>query len=336
MLTTQFHPRRLLTMASILVAAILLTALLAAAATTQPATEEASLAVTVPKAAPPKTVNPHWNAAGCVTCHPTSQGKPRAIATGAVDALCLSCHDGEHAAAEIHPIARAASNKVPVPQAWPLVEGRIGCLTCHDVKQGCGKVTERPSSNSAFLRLASEDTPVGAFCVNCHQPERSPKFNPHLVMDANRQVQAERCGYCHNGPMETNTMKRTGNQNLRQSQLLLCRSCHPQHHEIAKSSHIGLKVKDDTLAFIRAREIVGLLNSPSDELVKQLRESKARPQFMLPAADGTLICTTCHNPHQAGTFPADSALSYRPMRAVNGRTVSPVRGEQFCHHCHAF
>jgi hypothetical protein len=81
--------------------------------------------------------------------------------------------------------------------------------------------------------------------------------------------------------------------------------------------------------------VIGLVApAPGADQVEQLKAAGAKPTLMRTAADGTITCTTCHNPHQAGVLPAGTALAYRPMRVVGDRTISPVRGEHWCNHCH--
>jgi hypothetical protein len=58
---------------------------------------------------------------------------------------------------------------------------------------------------------------------------------------------------------------------------------------------------------------------------------------MVPDKNGVVVCTTCHNPHQAGVFPPDSVLSFRAMKLTGKNSVaSPVRGQVWCRHCHDF
>ena len=50
-------------------------------------------------------------------------------------------------------------------------------------------------------------------------------------------------------------------------------------------------------------------------LLKELKDSGAKPTRLVPNRDGTITCTTCHNPHQYGLFPADSPLAYQAIRS---------------------
>ncbi|MGA2231484.1 MAG: hypothetical protein ABSH22_11340 [Tepidisphaeraceae bacterium] len=283
--------------------------------------------------------NPHWTKDGCSSCHTSGIGP---IAATAVTALCLTCHDGVHASDEAHPVGRAMTPALFDP-GWPTVNGTVQCLTCHDVKQQCDPTADRPQDNAAFLRQAAVPTniPAGAifeqppFCANCHLQTTIQKFNPHMMLEADKHTPiSQRCDACHDKPMNASATVRTGNASMRADQLVLCRSCHPRHKDISTNSHVQAAIPGDMLAYMRAREMTGLLNPPGEDLLKQLQSEGAKPTMMVPDDSGRIVCTTCHNPHEQGTFPADSILADRSLRLMKGHLITPVRGTLFCHHCH--
>jgi hypothetical protein len=253
------------------------------------------------------------------------------------DRACLRCHDGRSASAEAHPIGRPVSKDRTLPAGWPLAGGRLSCLTCHDVKNACIPHAARSDENANLLRgdaRVPRGTAGGEFCGHCHAPAESPKFNPHVMLTADRQAVTERCLACHSALPDSNAGARSGQPLLRASEIRICRSCHLRHKEQFNPGHLGAKVKPDMLAFIRAREVVGLAGPPGPELVAQLKAAGAKPTLMPLSADATITCTTCHNPHQAGVFPPGTPLAYRPMRVTGGHAVSPVHGDQWCSLCH--
>jgi len=284
------------------------------------------------------TPNPHWQADGCASCHKMVNDKPQAITAAAIDRTCLKCHDGEHASAEIHPIARPLDvNRYTLPPQWPLVEGRLSCVTCHDIRSACKALSDTPPQDPMFLRNRENVDLNNAanhdFCQYCHTSS-AKRFNPHLVLDSNQQVIENRCLFCHEKVPDHNSMNRSGNSQLRFPQIVLCKSCHPNHKEILKGGHLDVKVKDDFAAYMRAREIVGLLGEPSVALLTQLKAQHARPTHMYLEPDGGVMCATCHNPHPEGLFPIGSALYYRAMHVQDGRPISPVHEQSFCRNCH--
>ncbi len=279
-----------------------------------------------------KAVNPHWEAARCDQCHAIVGGVRQTIAPEKSDGICLSCHNGKSAGAELHPIGRAIAKDHAAPSGWPVIEGRIHCITCHDMKKACSATAARPVDNTAMLRgMGDGEKP---FCQNCHGADQFPKFNPHMMLTDKREVIEARCLACHTQTPDRTIKERTGNPLLRSDELLLCKACHRNHKEQFNPGHLGSKIKPEMLAFMRARELIGLAGAPGAELVTQLKNANAQPTMMHPAKGDTISCSTCHNPHQAGLLPMGTSLAYRPMRIVDGRTISPVRGENWCNHCH--
>jgi hypothetical protein len=154
-----------------------------------------------------------------------------------------------------------------------------------------------------------------------------------LQADGRTPIQ-QKCDVCHDKPMDNTAMVRTANPSLRADLLVLCKSCHPHHKDISPLEHLQTMVPTEMLAYMRARELTGLIDSPSPDLLKQLKTQKATPTLMMPDAQGRITCTTCHNPHQQGTFPPDSVLADRSLRLMKDHLITPIRGELFCRHCH--
>ena len=134
--------------------------------------------------------------------------------------------------------------------------------------------------------------------------------------------------------MANTAMVRSSDMALRADVVTLCRSCHPHHRDISQAGHILVAIPPSMLAYMRARELTGLLGQPSPDLLKQLTDDHAKPVYMVPDSEGRVVCYTCHNPHQQGTFPPDSVLEDRALRLRDGHLLTPVRGGQFCRHCH--
>jgi predicted CXXCH cytochrome family protein len=302
---------------------------------------------------PTAAINPHWTPDGCTACHQRSGDKTLPIAAESVTPLCVSCHDGQRASDEVHPINSSMTGRSGPNPGWPTVNGSLSCQTCHDTQQQCDPSAQRPVTNSAFVRQTLA-LPAGAatqpttapdiadldpvpFCDNCHAPQQTPKFSPHLMLAADQHTVIEqRCQVCHAKPMDRTATARSGDASLRSDQVTLCRSCHPHHKDISRAGHVGSTIAPDMLVYMRARELTGLINRPSADLITQLTTDKARPTLMVPDATGRIVCTTCHNPHEQGVFAADCVLADRELRLVGGHLLTPVRGATFCRRCHTF
>ncbi|HWB53983.1 MAG TPA: hypothetical protein VG722_07315 [Tepidisphaeraceae bacterium] len=274
------------------------------------------------------TPNPHWIRDGCGKCHQIVQGQTTPIGEEAITPLCLTCHDGTHAKAEPHPVGRTLEPGVMRIPPWPMVEGTVECQTCHDPRLACKTTGGEPAANANFLR--SSGTP---FCENCHRPSQTPKLDPHMMLIDGRPNESK-CTICHDKPMDNTAMVRTPDRYLRADVVMLCKSCHPHHKDISQAGHILATIPPPMLAYMRARELTGLLGQPGSDLIQQLIDQHAMPTRMVPDGQGRIVCYTCHNPHEEGTFPQGSVLEDRALRLREGHLLTPVRGSQFCRHCH--
>jgi len=96
----------------------------------------------------------------CVECHvgiPAEGSSPRKESNlrfgGDIVALCSSCHAKYR---HMHPVKIALSPDMKSPEDLPLdKDGKITCITCHDVMEGHGVVRKR--------RMVGR-----ALCLNCH------------------------------------------------------------------------------------------------------------------------------------------------------------------------
>jgi predicted CXXCH cytochrome family protein len=286
---------------------------------------------------PQKAPNPHWQKDGCGDCHAEKQGKHASIPADKADEICLKCHDGRRASMEFHPVGRVLDPAKYNKPAWPMPEGRLGCLTCHDMLPACSEKIDRPGVNRMLLRdFSAGRSHSQPFCQNCHKESTYQKLNPHIMLMADKdEIIEEKCLFCHESPQDRKQMTRTGKPALKHDQTTLCRDCHQQHKDPMIQGHIGLKLSDNNLAYMRIREQIGLNGHITPKMIETAKADHAKPTMMVPGADGTIVCSTCHNPHQYGVFPAGSVLGYRAMRlAGNGKPVSPVHGQMWCRYCH--
>jgi hypothetical protein len=106
--------------------------------------------------------NPHErkNPRACTVCHvtvPAEGSQPRRDGNlrfaGDIIGLCSSCHEGYR---HMHPVKIAVAPDMKSPEDLPLdKDGKITCITCHDVMEGHGVARKR--------RVAGK-----ALCLNCH------------------------------------------------------------------------------------------------------------------------------------------------------------------------
>lgn len=255
-------------------------------------------------------VNPHWKVSGCIECHggssaPVSAGGAAAIARTEIDALCMRCHDGVKATREAHPVGVAAEAEgVHAPRDWPLVDRRLSCLTCHDIAGHC-LAPVRPAENPAFVRGFNPREPM-AFCNHCHVQE-SFRFNPHeAVVSERHESGVTGCGFCHE-LAESGAASRGGSvqSRLRAPATTLCLNCHVRHADPAIRGHLD-----------------------------QAATGEYAPRTFLPIENGKITCSTCHNPHPAGTFPPGNPLGRMATEGPDARNRLRGAYADVCRACH--
>ncbi len=249
----------------------------------------------------------------CVTCHrtndPSDDSSP--LFAGGIEpsAACLDCH---HYETNHHPVniapqqgTRAASQTV-----FPLFDGQVKCLTCHQAHSDAGQ--HRLSSAPMLLR-GGPYPDQRAICSHCHSLDEYTRLDPHRMLSADGTALKVNgrpvCLLCH-----TTQPDPEGDPDLvefRADVAFLCWRCHPPMEDTFLKNHFHVKPRKKTRT--------------------ALRESIARHGIDLPIArDGRITCSTCHNPHQAGVV----------MRAaVRTGADAPKRlriaASSICEECHA-
>ncbi|MEK6642460.1 MAG: hypothetical protein AABZ08_01010 [Planctomycetota bacterium] len=279
-------------------------------------------------------INPHWSAVNCSACHTMESGRALAIAADEVDSLCLSCHDGVRARAEAHPIGRlAASNGVNTPKDWPRVDERIGCATCHDVRQHCTAQAARPTVNPAMVRGYDADRPT-AYCTTCHQADPSWRFSPHEQLAADGRVKEQSCLYCHvKTPYLTGDGTRYFVSLLKADGSKVCLTCHVRHWDVSAAGHVDRPVTTMIKRRLVGRDLTGEGMLAGPELLKAMADPNELSR-RLPLADKKVTCFTCHNPHQRGLFHATSEMGLWADAPEDAAVALRMNRIELCMECH--
>jgi len=252
--------------------------------------------------------NLHYTGKYCSECHektPSPGGNPQLRFGGDYGLLCR-CHI-ESPDVYIHPfnIAPTPEKKKRIPQNFPLEDGKVTCLTCHDIYRQCQKrLFERHS-----LRGAPYPRRID-FCYNCHVMEQYAPTDPHHQLDDNNEIIIGTCLICHKEkPDEKHATFKdvTLIGNIETS----CRRCH----------HISGKHAGDA-------EHVGII--PSADGLKRIKTVEAKYNVRLPLDEnGKMTCITCHNPHAKGVIPESS-----PGAKGAGARHRHRLPETLCQECH--
>lgn len=281
-----------------------------------------------------RAVNPHWSSGQCGTCHAMDGTDALAIRPEKINSKCLSCHDGHLARAEPHPIGRpGVSAHVQTPADWPTPAGRIGCLTCHDIRRHCDRSVRRPNANPAMLRSYHPDQPLD-FCLRCHKVDENWRISPHDQVDSSGRIKTESCAFCHDQPPEISKdgLRRFAPQ-LRDDSSKLCLSCHTEHWDYFPEGHVERPMTEETRRSLIARELTRQGDLNAEAIAKIVKEEKHRPA-LLPLSDDRITCFTCHNPHEPGLLPPDSQIGQFATLPQDAAIALRMNHSDLCLACH--
>jgi len=238
-------------------------------------------------------VNPHFTGTNCGECHiqdaPRGEWAPLQFNGDSVR-LCNRCHETEFARTDIHPVGVALTGpmKKILPGDFPLKDGKVTCLTCHDALLQMKDDFAQKTTNPAFIRGAPYEM-LAAFCFLCHRQEEYKKTNPHKQRDEQGNIVEGRCLFCHQSLPDPVQVKNMGEVTFKSELALYCVNCHPQQ----KTEHPA-----------RANHLIPLPDFLSESLPGRL----AALQVELPLDGDRIFCGTCHNPHEKGVIQRKEAL----------------------------
>jgi len=224
----------------------------------------------------------HYTGKYCNECHektPIKGGDPYLKFEGDYKQLCR-CH-AISTAVYIHPVdIKPSPEKIKrIPADFPLKDGQISCITCHDIYLQCQKqLFNRNSLRGAPYPRRTD------FCYKCHVKENYAKPDPHHQINDKGEIIIENCLVCHDEkPDEKHAtfkdVKLIGDIEM------MCRRCHHvAGNHSGNADHMGIKPSADGLKRISAMEKKYNARLPLDE-------------------NGKMTCITCHNPHEKGVIP---------------------------------
>ncbi|MEE8381921.1 MAG: cytochrome c3 family protein [Thermodesulfobacteriota bacterium] len=237
-----------------------------------------------------KVVNPHWTGEHCIECHTTEKGKVLQF-EGDIIKVCNRCHQGEFARTDIHPVAVELTDtmKKKIPPKWPLQEGTVTCLTCHDAVIQMTENAPLKVVNPLFIRGVPYES-INDFCFTCHTRESYEKTNPHTQLDEAGNIIEERCVFCHQSLPDPQQAQNIADVSFKSARAVLCKSCHGDKWNFhpARSDHL-----------------VEMSDAMKDTFHSQVTTSGVD----LPLYNNAIFCGTCHNPHQEGVLQRKEAVA---------------------------
>jgi len=249
----------------------------------------------------------------CKTCHEgeAEVGSPSLRYPDNPSAICTGCHVSEIAgnhhpsSTEPGPLGRTGE----IDQAFKLHEGKMVCLTCHQIHSG----DDYRRGTKYFLNGG----PYGdrrEICFRCHNWEEYRKTNPHksMIYD-DYKLDYGTCLICHATPPDPE-VDREGDVRFRASIPFLCWRCHHPMGGSLFDNHF--------------------LKKPSADTFVQMRLSRKEHDKLIPLDHkGRLTCSSCHNPHQPGVMVDEKAKKGAGKKGLQRFGIQGTPG--FCSSCHA-
>ena len=232
-------------------------------------------------------INPHWSSKHCNECHEEDQPSAESHVLRFKDdpvQLCNRCHKSEFARADLHPVGIKLSEKMneQYSEKWPLLNGKISCLTCHDSLLQMEENAPVQETNKYFLRGAPYGSLID-FCFVCHFKDDYMNTDPHKQLDKDGKIIENQCLFCHQSLPDSDVVENIGGVSFKDELALNCINCHKElnHDHPGRADHL--------LA----------LSEPMKEL---LQAESTRRNMELPLDNETIFCGTCHNPHEKGVI----------------------------------
>ena len=250
----------------------------------------------------------HYTGRYCNECHKeplVKTGEPYLKYGGDYGQLCR-CH-ATSPAAYIHPVdlTPTQEKKNRIPSDFPLEDGQLTCLTCHDIYLQCQK--------RLFNRNSLRGTPYAKrtdFCYKCHAMENYEPTDPHLQLNETGEILVGTCMICHEEkPDEIHATFK--DVTFIGDIEVMCRRCHHiAGNHSGNANHMGIRPSADGMRRIKAMEEKYNMRLPLDESIK-------------------MTCITCHNPHAKGVIPEDSPGAKGADSKYRHRLA-----ENLCKECH--
>lgn len=263
--------------------------------------------------------NPHWRKSDCQACHEATQPTAEQAALKATSGqdVCSECHSGRSAT-----ICRHRSDITPSPERTAdfdealqngIKDGKIVCITCHDMAPHCALDVQQRYRNTSFLRGGPYEN-RGDECFACHNKSGYRQRTPHMHISKGK-IKEGACAFCHDSvPQKDSDGQWTDIRYGTDGPLSqLCTGC----HMIGPHPSGSVTGKTGWIHMI----------APPWEYAQRMEQTVAERGGSLPLDPhtGAITCTTCHNPH-------DRRLESYPW--AGEKTKTRLRYENMCGVCH--
>lgn len=244
----------------------------------------------------------------CTSCHAGApqKGEPALKNRDNPSDTCRKCHpytaDEDHHPTDPELELKGVKSAIVDP-SFPLVSGRMECLTCHQMH-----AEEVSYSGTKYFLRGGPYAERRDICFRCHNKILYDKFSPHKEMiKEGGALNKETCLVCHlytpNPAVDTLKTVR-----FRASVAFLCWRCHvPMIQEFLDKHY---------------------LKKPSKKTMEDKLRGEMQNELIMPLDTmGRVTCSTCHNPHQSGVM-----ISKWAKKGEDAK--SRLRAKNACEICH--
>ncbi len=282
----------------------------------------------------PNISEPHWDKTKCSTCHPRIDEQDFALEYTSILDLCGTCHDFTYLSTTMHPldVRPLAQMRDLEAKNISLVDGKIHCMSCHDILQQCYQKPADRTHNPYFLFLGAAGT-MTEFCFRCHRREFYQSYDPHNQLTDEGAYIPESCVFCHTERGDA-TLPLTAEQYpLSLPADSTCISCHGNIPHPSMINHL-LKASRTVLLNMVCYEQKDRFVLPLEKLRAYLEGTNRMPTSVSLGPEGRILCTTCHNAHENELFRAGSihALGAEGDHTTNKRLR--YAEQEMCIFCH--
>jgi len=222
----------------------------------------------------------------CSSCHNSNDPVNDAflfINNAEPSQLCLGCHNylNSHHPVNFEP-DRILFDEGDI-NPFPLFDGQIRCLTCHEV---------HPEEKVRKLLRGGPYADRRGICFKCHLDESANPFNIHKMLDAGGRIielnGAPVCLTCHREMPKQSEFRNQAS--FRADVGFICWRCHPPMPGNFFNDHFQVR--------------------PSAKVRDLMKKNEIENNIGFPLKNrGRITCSTCHNPHQKGVIRFGSAIA---------------------------
>ncbi len=253
----------------------------------------------------PNDLNLHYTGKYCEVCHEKKSGvggEKYLKYGGDYNRLC-KCHDNS-LGNYIHPvdIVPSEGKRGMFPPDFPLREGKVTCITCHDIYLQCQETQKKPSLRGAPFEKRTQ------FCFNCHNEKSYTMYDIHNQINEKGEMIADKCLSCHFEKPDVD-YDRSGDIKLIENIESVCQGCHAIGERHSGNYNHMIKPSSKALAKMKQAEVQFGIIFPLDE-------------------KGKMTCITCHNPHGKGVIQEDKPAAKGADLKFRHRIL------RICERCH--